>query len=132
MSFTHKLTSRWSSGGSQLEAAKDYTEEGEARVSVAFAANADNLEVAFELDVSQAKAIYMKATQGVTVYTNDVSGGAPAHTIPLVANVPFVETEDNYHTDIIIGTTNITKLHLTQTGGVAGQFDLRVVYDATV
>ncbi len=111
MSFTHKLTSRWSSGGSKIEVNKDYTATGEDNADYPVASDASDAEIAFTLTILQMVSFYMVADQDVTVKTN--SSGAPAETIALKANVPFVQ-----NADIAAYFAGATELLVTDIGSI--------------
>lgn len=131
MSFTHKLTSRWSSGGSKVEVAKDYTATGEDNADYPVASDAEDDEIAFTLTILQMVSFYMVADQDVTVKMN--SSGAATETIALKANVPFIQNADiaAYFVDAThLLATNIGSIFVTNDSSpaVATTLKIRCVY----
>src|SRR5574338_1407205 len=59
---------------------------------------------ALSLDVSQVKAIYISSDQDLTLETN--SSSAPAQTLNLKANIPYIWYTNKYHP--LVFTTDIT------------------------
>ncbi len=104
------------------------------RIAEAIPDSSSDLEVAFALDVSQAKCFMLLADQDMTVETND--GTAPGNTFTLEANQPYIwpaaageswaDTED----DAV--DTDITALFVTNASGSDGTLYVDVIYDPTV
>ena len=81
--------------------------------------------VAYELDYSQCKGIFILADTTMTIETN--SGGSPAQTIALTAGVPVAWM---YGSGVCPITADITALYVTSTAG--GNLTIRTLVDATV
>jgi hypothetical protein len=111
----------------ELSALYSYTGDGANPRSIDVADSATNLEIAFVLDVSEIKAIYIVATQDLTLKTN--SSSVPAETIELKAGKPYLWHEDSYFVNLL--ETDITKLFVTNASGVAAVLDIEVIFDAT-
>lgn len=126
MAFTHRVTQNVN-GGKPITKENDYSGSGQISIDETIADSTTDGLVAMSLDVSQIKSIYIVATVAMLLETN--SGSAPAETISLVADVPYVWTTDSYDTNLL--ATDITALFLTNVSGGAGNFTLECVYDAT-
>lgn len=88
-----------------------------------------NTLVAFVLDVSQCKAIYIMASTAMTLKTN--SSGSPAQTLTLNAGEAIVWVS-TYDSDIPhpFGSTDVTALYCTQVA--ESILYIRCLYDPTV
>lgn len=128
MAFDHSVTLATDGPGLQVTGAKTYSAEGNVQLFVAVAIGATELLVKIGLDVSQIKSFMMVCDQDLTFETNQVP--SPDTTVALKANVPFVETTDNYYTSVFV--VNFGRIFLTNASGVACTFKLSVVHDPTV
>lgn len=81
--------------------------------------------VAYELDYSQCKGVFILADAAMTIETN--SGSAPAQTISLTSGVPVAWM---YGAGTCPITADITALYVTSTAG--GNLTIRTLVDATV
>jgi|AntRauMFilla1563_2_1112583.scaffolds.fasta_scaffold00374_9 hypothetical protein len=92
-----------------------------------------DLQVAFALDVSQAKSFMLLADQDMLVETN--SGTEAGNTFTLAAGVPYVWPSTNgaafVDTEADAVTTDITALFVTNTSGTAGTLTLDAILDPT-
>ena len=123
-SFT--IISNVTANGNTVTNSKTYTAGGGSSISTLILDAAEDDEIVITIDISQIKGLYMVADVAMTVDTNITAG---TDTIVLVANVPYVETEDTYHVPLL--TVDVTKLFLTNASGSDGTFKLEVVYDET-
>jgi len=80
------------------------------------------------IDVSQLKAIYILSDQNITLETN--SGSAPADTLNLLANVPYVWHTGSYFTNLL--TTDVTASYWTNASGSVANVNIELVVDPTV
>ena len=127
MSFTHSLTQAVNGMSQPVSRSNNYTGSGEVSVDEAVPDSTTDQLVTIAIDVSAIQSFYMVSDQALTVETN--SGSVADETIVLAANIPFVETSDNYHADIL--ATDITALYLTNASGSTANFKLRCVQDVT-
>ena len=86
-----------------------------------------NKEIIFTLDYSAATLFYVNSTQNVTFETND--GEAPANTLNLLANIPYIWYTGKYDTLKI--TTDITKVFITNASGSTATIRIEAITDAT-
>lgn len=128
MAFTHTIGRNWASGSRSIEAANGYSGDAQESLDVNVADSETDFEVAFQLDVSQIQAIYIKSDQDLILETN--SGGSPVDTLALLAGKPYVWTADDLWVNLL--TTDITALFLTNASGSTARFQLEVVSDPTV
>lgn len=126
MAFTHTIQRKVIAAGGAIQASNDYTGESQTSIDESVPIQSD-YEVAFTLDVSAIKAIFIMSDQDLTLETND--GGSPVDTISLLANVPYVWHTGSYFVNKL--TTNITALFLTNASAAAARFQLEVVFDPT-
>lgn len=71
MAVSHKMTYSHTDGSAVLNYADTQTAGQELNISETISGSASDTSVAFELDISQCKMIYMKADQSLTVKTNN-------------------------------------------------------------
>lgn len=106
--------------------------EAELDLNISIPNGADQL-VAFAMDVSQLKFIYIVADGVLVLETN--SSGSPVNTITLAANAPFQWIfGDNPIRDTAnaVITTDITALYVTNATGGAVALQILTGYDPTV
>lgn len=124
MSFSHNITQTFSRAGEiPLGSTVTVTGSAEATISVALGESATDTLQAISLDVSEMQSLFLLSTVDCTVEANKPDG--PAFTISLVANRPLVWTSGNGTNPF---SADVTALYTTNTD--AGQFDLRVLYNA--
>ncbi len=127
MSFQHTLEQRIATAGRNVLCSNSYSGDGQISRSIPVPNDSTDLEVELALDVSHIKSIYIKSDQDMTLETNDA--GAPADTISLKANKPYIWHTDSYFTNKL--TTDVTKIFLTQSSGSAATLDIEAVTDST-
>lgn len=128
MSFAHTLTQTIDpSGGSTVTANKQYTASGQVRVQETVANGQTDKQIIVGIDVSAVKSIVIKSTQNVTLETN--SGGVPANTLNLLANVPYIWNTDSYDTFKL--TTDVTSVFITNASGADADIDIDCILDTT-
>jgi hypothetical protein len=128
MAITHTVTKTWDNGGVALSKSESVSAGAESSVSESVADASTDLLIAFELDVSQAKVIFILSTTALTLETN--SGSTPTDTITLAANVPLLWTTNDGSANPFSG--DITALYATNSSGSAATLDIRVLHDPTV
>lgn len=127
MSISHNLTYAWAQGSNSLSKTKSSTGGAEANISESISANQTDLLIAYVLDVSQLKSIFMLATADMTLETN--SSSVPGTTIALKANEPYMWHSNSPQANPF-GATDVTALYVTNT--TAGDLDIRALVDPTV
>ncbi|KPL06085.1 hypothetical protein AMJ85_10715 [candidate division BRC1 bacterium SM23_51] len=127
MALTHTIGRSWSNGARSIGAANVHVGDGQISLSVIVPDSSTDMQIDVALDVSQAKAIYIKSSQAITIETND--GGSPDDTLVLVADVPYVWTEDDYVANLL--TTDVTALYATNSSGADATLEIEILYDAT-
>lgn len=127
MAFSHEIGINWSNGSRGINAPKTYSGAAQQSLDESIPDSSTDLLVAFSLDVSAIKSIYILSDKAMTLETNN--GTTPDDTISLLAGVPYIWNTDSYDTNKL--TTDITALYMT-TGSVGvAQFQLEVVTDPT-
>lgn len=127
MSFTHSLQWAYSTAGSRNAATVEATSEEELNLDVVIPALADAKTVAYQLDVTQCRGVFILADAAMTVYTN-ADGGAGGQTLALTAGVPIAWITGGPGTCPL--TVDITGLFVDCTAG--GNLTIRTLIDATV
>jgi hypothetical protein len=127
VSIAHRITFKFQNGTDILEVTKGQSSGQERNMSEAIAISATDALVAFTCDFSQLKSLYIKCDQALTIKTN--SSGAPAQTITLAANVPYVWTYGSGITCPI--TADITALYITNGSGSLANLEIRALEDPT-
>jgi hypothetical protein len=125
---THKIT--LAVEGSGVSKTKDIsnTQGGVALIDGETVADAQtDYEINFDLDVSACKSFYLLSDQDVTFETN--SGAAPADTISLRANEPYVWHANAY--DSFLLTTDVTSVFITNASGSTATIHCVALFDAT-
>lgn len=128
MAIDMQITEAVVAGGKSLTKSSTYT--GDARLSreVEVATAETDYLIAMVLDVSEIDGIYIVSDQTVTFETNN--GAAPAETISLVADVPYLWTTSSYFTNLL--ATDITAIYITNASGSTATINIEVVFDSTV
>lgn len=88
---------------------------------------AADLQLTLNVDVSDVKSFIAIADQALTLETN--SGGSPANTITLAADVPYYWRVG--HADAFKLTTDVTALFVTNASGVAARLQIEILFDPT-
>jgi hypothetical protein len=125
---THILTLSVSGSGVTREHTISNTQAGVALIDGETVADAQtDYEINFDLDVSACKSFYLVSDQDVTFETN--SGSAPADTISLRANEPYVWHANAY--DSFLLGTDVTSVFITNASGSTATIYCVALYDAT-
>lgn len=128
MSFSHILTEKVAVGDNQISKSNTITGGAKQSIEESVPDSSTDLAIAFTLDVSQLKSLYIVSDQDITLETN--SGSSPADTISLVAGVPYVWHADSYHTCLL--GTDVTGLFATNSSGTDATLQIEALYDPTV
>jgi len=123
LSFTNTATGQ----GRNLSKTNAHTASQSISIEETVADSTTDFQVNVAIDVSTIKAIIINSTQNVTLETN--SGGAPAETIALLANVPLMWDENSYYANLL--GTDIVALFFTNASGGVATVNIECVYDAT-
>ncbi len=132
MAFTKTLVRGARTDGASITKSLSVTCEAESDINIDIPNGADQL-VAFVMDVSQLKFLYIVAAAALVIKTNN--SGSPVNTITLAAGVPFQWiTGDNPLRDTANAalTTDITALYVTNATGGAVNLQILTGYDPTV
>lgn len=129
MYFTHSIEQVFQQGNLPAISKKvTLTADGENNRDVVVAAEASNYLVAMVIDVSQLKMLYIVSSKDVTFETN--SGGSPADTLTLLADVP-VSWYPGCGYVCPLGT-DVTAIYLTNAGDEDAAVQMRFLIDSTV
>lgn len=132
--FTHTFYRSWGREGQTITKSIDVSAGKEVNIDEEIpAATADKL-VAFNLDISQCKGLFMVSNVPVTIETN--SSSAPANTFTLAANIPYAWVfGDSAMRDTAAAavTVDITSLYVTNADAEdAALLQIRCLTDPTV
>lgn len=127
MSFSHDVIEKWTDGARTIEKVTVKTGNAQTSLSEDVPDSSTDLEIAFVLDVSEVKAIYIVSDQDLTLETNN--GGSPVDTLSLVADEPVVWHSTSLHSNPF--STDITALFATNASGSAAVLQIEVLYDPT-
>ncbi len=131
--MTHTINATWSDGNASVAAKKTATGEAAQNLDVVIPALTTDQLVAFVMDVSQLKSLFLLAVDGALLVETNATTGVNVFT--LAANVPFVwvnvdaALRDTAGTAVTVDITN-----LRVTNGTAADLTLRIraLYDPTV
>ncbi len=123
--FTHTLNWQYTASGNTESQNLTVQADGEDNRDITVAALAADYLVAYVLDYSQCKGVFILADADMTLETN--SSSAPDQTISLTANVPVAWV---YGAGTCPITADITSLYVTSTAG--GTLKIRTLVDSTV
>ncbi len=128
MSFTHSIERRWTDGSTTDAATASQTADGRDDRDIAVPASTTDMAVAFALDVSQAKSLFITSDQDITIKTN--SSSAPDDTLTLKANQAVAWQ----YGDVPDGPfgTDVTVLYITNAGASSATLKVRCLVDTTV
>jgi hypothetical protein len=126
--FNHVITEKVEVGATQITKTSLHTGAAKQSIEETVPDSSTDLEIAFALDVSQLKSIYIVSDQDITLETN--SGSAADDTIALVAGVPYIWHSDSYHTCLL--GTDITELYATNASGTDATLQIEALYDPTL
>ena len=127
MAFTKTLRVQVDGGGEGISAEKSYSGGSNPRLSEVIPVTQTNLELAFAMALTGLKLLVITATCAMTVKTNNAS--TPDDTLPLIANSPYVWTEDSL--DACLITAAITALFVTTGEGITGTLSIEAITDVT-
>lgn len=114
MAITHIHAPAWSRGNESRSGRREITFDLEKNFEVTVPAGTTDMEVDIDIDVSNLKSLFMKATtEDVTLETND--GTTPAETLTLKAD-QGESWHDQLNTDNPLGSTDVTSVFLTNAG----------------
>lgn len=125
---TFALTEKLVVGDTTISKTTEQTATARVSIEESIPDAAANEPIAFTLDVSQLKSIYIVSDQDVLLETND--GTTPDDSISLLAGVPYVWTDDSYHACLL--TADVTGLFITNASGNAAAITIEALYDPTV
>lgn len=125
MALTHSLTWNYNASGLNTGASLTATSEQEINMDVVIPALSTDYLIAYALDYSQCKGLFIIGSAAMTIETN--SSSAPAQTISLAAGVPVAWM---YGSGTCPITADVTSLYITSTAG--GTLTIRTLVDATV
>lgn len=132
--LTHTFTRGWSNGGSTLSKQIAVDAGAELNVDETIPASTTDALVAFAMDVSQLKGLYIVSNVALGLQFND--GTTPSNTITLVANRPYVWVFGDAAIRDTAGaviTTDITGVYVTNADADnAALLQIRAIYDPTV
>lgn len=124
--FTHTLNWQYTASGNTESQNITVTADGEDNRDITVAALATDYLVAYALDYSQCKGLFILADADMTLEIN--SSSAPDQTISLTANVPVAWVYGGFGSCPITAVT--TSLYVTSTAG--GTLKIRTLVDSTV
>ena len=127
MALSRIFTFGWSDNGNPLSNAVTITSEGTDDRDVTVGATTNDVEVSIAFTMAGLKAIYIAATNTVTLETN--SSSAADDTFTITAGSPFVWTYTSGITTPF--TADVTKFYLSNAGGSSSTVQIRVIRDAT-
>lgn len=127
--FTHTIEQTFQQGNLPSISKKvTCTADGENNRDVVVVAAASNYLIAMVIDVSQLKSLFIVSDKDVTLETN--SGGSPADTLTLLANVP-VSWYPGCGYACPLGT-DVTAIYLTNAGDADATVQMRFLVGSTV
>lgn len=127
MSFKATANKSVSLAGQSFAQNTSYTDTAQQVIQEDIATAQTDSEIAFTLDVSEARVVWIHSTQDVTFETN--SGAAPDDSISLTANAPYHWTDDGYLVNLL--TTDITAIFITNASGATATVTMGALYDST-
>lgn len=128
MSYEADFTEKLAFQGISTSKTNEVEAGGHIGVNEPIANATTNGEVAFTLDVSQLKGIYIVSDQDILLETND--GSSPDDTISLKAGIPYLWHENSYHACLF--DADITALFVTNTSGSTANLKIDAFFDPTV
>lgn len=132
--LTHNFTRGWTNGGASLSKQVQVNSGAELNVDETIPVSTTDQLVAFAMDVSQLKGLYIVSNTALLLQFND--GTTPSNTITLAANTPYMwffgdpAIRDTAGAAI---TTDITGIFATNSSAdTAALLQIRALYDPTV
>lgn len=131
MSFTHTNSFNWSGGGNNtVTKAVALSAGGEVNVDDTIATGQTNKAVAFALDISQLKSIYIVSDVAITLKTND--GSSPQESFTLTADYPLVWYLGCGLAVSALFAGDVTGLFVTNASGSTCNLKVRALTDPTI
>jgi len=130
--FTHTLNRSWSRGSESIGATVTAEAGSELNIDESIPGNTTDALVAFVLDVSQLKSLFMLSDVDVMVETNATTG---VNVFNLLAGVPYawiVGDAAVRDTEGTAFTTDVTALYVTNGEADAAALQIRCLIDPTV
>lgn len=135
--FTHSYTYSVSNGGQSFSISVNRSAGMEVNIDEPVPDNAEDLEIACGIDISELESFVMYATTDMTIKTNDA--GSPDDAFELKANQPIVFQRDLYNVgegsaavpNACPLTADVTKLFATNLSGGDGMLRVRALVDPT-
>ena len=118
MSLTHSITKTWSDSGNSLSKTVTTSSGGEINISESIADGADQL-LAFELDVTQLKSLYIVADGALTIEWNDDAGTHGSLVLAADTPIDWNSTDGSANPLTPIAATDISALYITNATGAA-------------
>ena len=128
MAFSATIKEAIDIGGELIELVNTFSAGALQKLSESIPDASTDLLVAFNLDITQAKVIYLAADQDVTVKTN--SSSVPDDTKNLLAGIPLVWHASSDHANPF--NADITALYVTNASGAAAALRFYDLHDPTV
>ncbi len=133
MALTHYFSFGHQSNGANISKTITKSADAESNIDASIPNGADQL-VAFTLDVSQLKGLYIVSDQDVVIETNSSSSAVNVFT--MTAGVPFVWVQGSMpalrDTAATAVTVDITALYVTNASGTSATVQIRALIDPTV
>jgi len=126
---SHKITTTWERVGAneRVDGEVTITADSEANADIALAIDDADVQVNLSVIVAQLKSLYIKATTGVTIKTNDAE--TPDDTINLVEGQVLQWDTDSPFANPF--TEDVTALYVSENDSTAGELTIRTLQDAT-
>lgn len=131
--LTHYVTRGWGIGSNAITKRLEIQAGAENNIDETIPGASTNLLVAYAVDVSQVKSLFLLSDKDVTVKTNN--SGSPVNTFTLGAGVPFTWIVGDGTLKDTSGTTvstDITTLYVTNAGADPALLQIRTLVDPTV
>jgi hypothetical protein len=134
MALTHTFYRSWTRPGESIVKAVERTAGAEVNIDETIPADTADVAVAFAMDVSQCKGLYLVSDVDVVIETN--SSGSPVNTFTLTAGVPYLWMQGDAAMRDTAGaavTTDITSLFVSNADPEADALlQIRSLVDPTV
>ena len=126
---THRVTKSVYADGRTVTDNKTYTGSANQSLEETISAGASDVAITFAIDVSAVKSMIVSSDQDLFLETNNADSGLADSTISLVADVPYVWTEDSYFTNVF--DADVTTIYATNNGASDATLKIEVLTDAT-
>lgn len=132
--FTHTFYRSWSRPGDSVVKGVEISGGAELNIDEQIAANASNQLVAFTLDISQCKGLFMVSDVDVLIETNNST--SPVNVFSLAAGIPFLWMNGDAamrDTANAAVTTDITAIYVTNSDvDTPANLQIRCLTDPTI